>query len=163
MTYHYGLESRQKLKLADRRIVRVFEELIEHQDTTIIETARTDELQKLYFAQGRSKLDGITRRSKHQVSEEQPLALAVDAAPYYADEYPRIPWRTSPIVAGADCTEEQARRNLENLKRWHLFAGRVLGIAESLGVRLRWGGDWDTDHRFNDQLFDDLPHFELVE
>jgi len=28
--------------------------------------------------------------------------------------------------------------------------------------KLRWGGDWDSDKVFDDQNFDDLPHFELV-
>ena len=32
-----------------------------------------------------------------------------------------------------------------------------------LGVRLRWGGDWDSDLEVDDNDFDDLPHFELVD
>lgn len=56
----------------------------------------------------------------------------------------------------------------ENHKRFCLFAGFVLGIAERLFAekkishRLRWGGDWDGDKEMTDQSFHDLPHFELI-
>lgn len=46
-------------------------------------------------------------------------------------------------------------------KRFYHFAGFVLGIAVSMGIRLRHGGDWDGDNNLNDQSFNDLPHFEL--
>lgn len=47
-------------------------------------------------------------------------------------------------------------------KRFYLFAGYVLGTANQLGIKLRWGGDWDSDTEVNDQTFNDLVHFELV-
>ena len=50
----------------------------------------------------------------------------------------------------------------EDVKRFNLFAGYVLGVAESMGIRLRWGGDWDGDMETTDQSFHDLPHFELM-
>ena len=49
----------------------------------------------------------------------------------------------------------------EDRERQTLFAGFVLGIALGLGVRLRWGGDWDMDFDVQDNKFDDFPHFEL--
>lgn len=45
--------------------------------------------------------------------------------------------------------------------RFVYFAGFVKGIATSLGVNIRWGGDWDCDTELADNTFDDLPHFEL--
>jgi peptidoglycan LD-endopeptidase CwlK len=42
------------------------------------------------------------------------------------------------------------------------FAGFVLGTAKSLGVELKWGGDWDRDTHLSDNRFDDFPHFELA-
>ena len=47
-------------------------------------------------------------------------------------------------------------------RRFHLFAGFVLATALAVGVKLRWGGDWDGDWTWKDQTFHDLPHFELV-
>ena len=46
-------------------------------------------------------------------------------------------------------------------ERFNLFAGYVLGIADSMGIKLRWGGDWDQDWTVKDNKFDDLPHFEI--
>ena len=48
-------------------------------------------------------------------------------------------------------------------ERQTLFAGFVLGIAKSMGIKLRWGGDWDMDFRVMDNRFDDFPHFEIKE
>ena len=46
-------------------------------------------------------------------------------------------------------------------ERQTLFAGFVIGIAKSMGINLRWGGDWDQDWQVKDNMFDDFPHFEL--
>ena len=46
--------------------------------------------------------------------------------------------------------------------RFYHFSGIVRGIASSLKIPIRWGGDWDSDNNFKDQTFHDLPHFELL-
>ena len=51
--------------------------------------------------------------------------------------------------------------NWEDRERQTLFAGFVLGIARGMGIRLRWGGDWDQDFQVMDNRFDDFPHFEI--
>ena len=48
-------------------------------------------------------------------------------------------------------------------ERFHLFAGFVLGVAKSMGINLRWGGDWNSNWQVDDNKFDDFPHFELKE
>lgn len=45
-------------------------------------------------------------------------------------------------------------------RRFYHFGGFVLHTAMSLGIPIRWGGDWDSDFKF-EQKFIDLPHFEL--
>lgn len=58
--------------------------------------------------------------------------------------------------------------NFADIKRFYLFGGFVLGIAQRLKdegkmtYSVRWGGDWDRDTQINDQSFNDLCHFELV-
>ena len=47
--------------------------------------------------------------------------------------------------------------------RFHYFGGFVLGIASQMGLKIRWGGDWDRDTQVKDNKFDDLPHFEIRE
>jgi len=49
----------------------------------------------------------------------------------------------------------------QNTRRFYLFAGYVLGIAEGMGISIRWGGDWDMDTEITDQTFNDLAHFEV--
>ena len=51
----------------------------------------------------------------------------------------------------------------DDRERQTLFAGFVIGIAASMGHKLRWGGDWDQDFKVMDNKFDDFPHFELKE
>ncbi len=51
--------------------------------------------------------------------------------------------------------------NWKDRERFHLFAGYVKGIARSLNIDIRWGGDWDGDTQVDDNSFDDLPHFEI--
>lgn len=79
---------------------------------------------------------GVTRtmNSKH-VTGDQP-SKAVDVAPY------PVKWK--------------------DYARFYAFAGFVIGTAVSMGLKVRWGGDWDSDRDFSDQNFNDLVHFELV-
>jgi peptidoglycan L-alanyl-D-glutamate endopeptidase CwlK len=48
-------------------------------------------------------------------------------------------------------------------RRFDYLAGHILGIAGQMGIKLRWGGDWNGNDDMSDQSFNDLPHFELVE
>ena len=47
-------------------------------------------------------------------------------------------------------------------ERFHLFAGFVIGIAKSMDIDLRWGGDWNQNWEVDDNKFDDFPHYEVV-
>tara|TARA_R100000655_G_C2902646_1_gene179113 strand:- start:37 stop:429 length:393 start_codon:yes stop_codon:yes gene_type:complete len=51
----------------------------------------------------------------------------------------------------------------DDRERFHLFAGFVIGIAKSMEITLRWGGDWNMNFEVDDNNFDDFPHFELID
>ena len=55
--------------------------------------------------------------------------------------------------------------DVEDRDRFHFFAGYVKAVAEQLGIKIRWGGNWSNDmHKgFKRNKFDDLVHFELVD
>ena len=53
--------------------------------------------------------------------------------------------------------------NWDDTARMYYFAGIVKGIAETMQINIRWGGDWDNDTEVKDTKFKDLPHFELRE
>lgn len=76
-----------------------------------------------------------TMDSKHVYPLDKP-SLAVDVAPY------PIKWN--------------------DIERFYAFGGFVVGTAVSMGIKVRWGGDWDSDREFHDQTFNDLVHFEIV-
>ena len=46
--------------------------------------------------------------------------------------------------------------------RFFFLAGLMFQEAKTQGVKLRWGGDWRGQHRFKENRFKDLPHFEVV-
>lgn len=85
--------------------------------------------------QHRAFLSGASKLDWPDGEHNKYPSQAVDAAPYPID------WNDT--------------------KRFYHFAGYVLGVAELLGIPIRWGGDWDGDHDLNDQDFNDLVHFEL--
>jgi len=64
-------------------------------------------------------------------------SLAVDVAPYPID------WKDT--------------------QRFIYFAGFVLGVAAMLNIKVRYGGDWDSDTQMTDERFRDLVHWEIVE
>ena len=49
----------------------------------------------------------------------------------------------------------------ENTDRHYYFGGYVLAVAKNMGIKVRWGGDWDGDRETKDQTFNDLVHFEV--
>ena len=51
--------------------------------------------------------------------------------------------------------------NWKDTQRFYHFAGFVKGVAEMMGIPIRWGGDWDSDTDLHDSSFVDLPHYEL--
>lgn len=140
----YGHRSSKNLNECDDRLKRIFNRVIEYYDNSIIEGHRPDEEQLKAFLRGASKLR--PGESKHNSKPSR----ALDAVPW------PIEWpKSNPH------TQEEWREYVKCVARFYHFAGYVQRAADELGIPIRWGGDWDGDRRFNDQNFDDLPHFEL--
>lgn len=47
-------------------------------------------------------------------------------------------------------------------QRFVVMAEHVLAAAKELGVKVRWGGDWNQNGDWKDERFFDGPHFELM-
>src|SRR3989304_4715915 len=43
--------------------------------------------------------------------------------------------------------------DMKDIKRFYYFAGFVMGVAAKMGLKIRYGGDWDKDYQVNDQTF----------
>lgn len=132
----FSQRSLDRLSTCDDRLQRVFKEVIKHWDCTILEGHRDKETQNEYYRTGKSKLR--YPQGKHNSMPSK----AVDVIPYY-DREPHYRW--------------------DDWNTWYAFAGFVLGVAASMGIKLRSGLDWDRDKDFTDQSFNDAPHFELDE
>lgn len=134
---HFSDESRKKLSSCDVRLQHLFNEVIKHVDCTILEGHRSEERQRQLLAEGATKVE----RSRHNSKP----SMAVDVAPY-------------PIDWGNSGTSAQ---RLAAVQRFIYFGGFVKGLASYIGIPVRWGGDWNQNHVFGDQTFNDYVHFEL--
>lgn len=128
----FGKRSTRELETCHPRLRQLFKEVVKHFDCAVICGRRGKAAQDLAVAQGFSKVEWPN--SKHNTAEGVP-SLAVDVVPYPID------W--------------------DDKKRFYHFAGYVRGVAQTMGLQIRWGGDWDGDKDLNDQTFIDLPHFEF--
>ncbi|MFW6272632.1 MAG: M15 family peptidase [bacterium] len=137
LSKRFGRTSKRRLITCDPRLQILFSIVCDSFDCTIIEGRRDKETQDKYFREGKSKLQWP--HSKHNVLESNMPSKAVDVAPYIDG---KISWKTN---------------------QCYYFAGYVIKTAETLGIKIRWGGDWDSDRNVNDQSFNDLVHFELDE
>ena len=126
----FGKKSMENLSTCDHRLRKVFNEVIQHVDCSILEGHRSEERQNKLYEEGKTKVRYPKGRHNHKPSR------AVDVVPYPID------WN--------------------DRERFHLFAGFVLGMAYSMDISLRWGGDWNQNFQVDDNKFDDFPHFELL-
>ena len=126
----FGKKSRERLATCDERLQRVFNEVINYVDCSVLEGHRSAERQDKLFEEGKTKVKYPNGRHNANPSR------AVDVVPYPID------WK--------------------DRERFHLFAGFVLGIAYSMDIALRWGGDWNQNFEVDDNKFYDFTHFELI-
>lgn len=88
-------------------------------------------------AQNKAFAEGKSKLKYPQGKHNKTPSLAADVLPYPID------WNDT--------------------NRMRYFAGFVVGIAASMGIKLRWGGDWNQNTELKDNSFNDLPHFELAD
>lgn len=74
--------------------------------------------------------------------------------------YPKSKHNSNPSKA-IDCLPFPI--NWQDSKQHIFFAGFVISIASTMGIRLRWGGDFNNDRNFSNDSFLDRPHFEIID
>lgn len=98
-------------------------------DLVVIQGARSVAEEQAAMASGHSALKD-PMDSKHVIDpEKRPLALAVDAAPYPT--------------------------NWQDIPAFEALGSNLKALADTLGVKIVWGGDWHT--------LKDFDHFELTQ
>lgn len=148
MSFKFGNRSLEKLATCHIDLQKIFNLAISISkvDFGVSEGHRSIERQYQLFIEGKSKIDGITKKGKHNKKPSE----AVDTYIYHPDL--------------------TTRRKLA-YDRMHLayIAGLIDACAEKLFKEgeithlIRWGANWDSDGIIDyDQSFDDFPHFELI-
>ena len=115
-------------------------------DFGISEGHRSLERQRELYQQGKSKINGTTKKGKHNIHP----SMAADIYAYHPDINVR-------------------RKIIYDIPTLSYLAGTITAIAKELKEKgeithdIRWGGNWNKDGVIlHDQSFDDLPHYELI-
>lgn len=140
----FSKKSLHQLSTCDPRWKDILKRVVRYYDCTVIQGHRGEAEQNQYFYTGRSKVK--FPNSKHNTYP----SLAVDVAPYIKGR--GIPW---PQIG--------SRTYVKDSWEFVYFAGHLVATARAMGHEVRWGGDWDKNHILQDNKFDDLVHFELVD
>ena len=108
-------------------------------DFGISEGERSIERQKELFDEGKSRIDGVTRKGKHNYHP----SLAFDIYAWVGN----ASWEKKDLIYLGGVITSVANHYYDK------------GIIKH---KVRWGGNWDKDGIIiSDQNFQDLPHFEL--
>lgn len=138
--YKLSGRSQKELETCDPRLQVIVRAVInaEIMDLTVTEGVRSQEDQDKYYKEGKSRIRWPN--GKHNVVEEGQKSKAVDVAPFVSG---KLSYNFGHCV--------------------HL-AGLMIMAGRALGVKLRWGGNWDMDGEpVTDQDFQDLVHYELID
>ena len=132
--YKFGKSSEDRLESVHPDLVKVCRRMLGYGilDATVVQGRRSQEDQDRAFREGKSKLKYPQSRHNSNPSE------AVDIAPFING---KVSWNSQHCL---------------------VLAGLMLAAASELGIKVRWGGNWDCDGEpVTDQTFNDLVHFEL--
>ena len=130
----FSQRSKARLETCHPDLQRLMNKVVERYDISIICGHRGREEQEEAFRTGKSK--ARFGQSKHNSYPSK--AVDVVPWPFKADD-----WNDSNYFS-------------------HM-AGYIRAVADELGIRIRWGGDWNNNRRTSDESFLDMPHFELVD
>ena len=142
MTYVYGKTSSANRDTCAPPLIEVMNLGLSRSpvDISIVRGWSGEDVQNMLFRKGASKK--AWPNSEHNfILKGEPHSKAFDFAPY-VDEV-KIPWEDSHLFA--------------------VVAGVFFSAAIDLGIKLRWGGDWNMNSLTTDQSFMDWGHLEIEE
>lgn len=160
MTYVWGTTSNQRIAELEPPMQKVLNRYIQiaRHDSTIVEGRRSDEQCYINFGKGRTASQclagdcparyaqpGLAKVTwlGHALSSNHRGGKAVDLYPYPVS-----------LVLG--------RPDKEWLPLFKDIAEDMKKAAANVGVKIRWGADWDQDGKAHEKGETDNPHFELV-
>lgn len=130
-----GTKSAERLDTCHADLKRLILAVAELRDVVVAEGHRGQEAQDRAFEEGKSEKKWPFGRHNNYPSD------AVDVAPYWREEGFR--WEDFPAFA--------------------FLMGQISIIARQLGIKVKFGLDWDGDFRIkDDSTLIDGPHIELI-
>lgn len=135
VSYSFGAESMRQRATCDPRLQRLLDEAIKYFNFAIVEGHRGEAAQNIAYAKHLSEVPWPL--GKHNATPSR----AADLAPFPVD------WR------------EGEKPHL----RFAMMMGVVLVCARQLGIKVRFGLDWNRNLDPRDENFIDMPHVELDE
>ena len=138
--HHFGAGSRAKLDTCHQDIVTIAELALDLSpyDFTVVHGWRSEDVQNALYDSGASTKQYPHSKHNHTDRDGVPESLAIDFAPWISGA---IPWDDTHIFA--------------------VIAGVMLAVAEQTNIKIRWGGDWNSDGSTKDQTLMDWGHMEL--
>jgi len=146
--YSFGSNSLKNLSTCHPDLQKVLSLALSRSvvDFGISEGHRSLERQLELFKDGKSTIDGISKKGKHNYKP----SMAADLYVYHPDE------ETRKKIA-------YDKSHLAYLMGIVWCCGQELLEKGEITHKLRWGGNWDSDGVIIiDQKFQDLPHIELI-
>lgn len=155
MEYQLGLRSQKNLEGVHTDLVAVVERAIDitAQDFIVIEGVRSKARQLELYGQGR------TPNELMAVGIDQNLAQP---------KKPKVTWTlNSNHFAHADGFGRAVDLvsypvDWSSSAKFDAIAEAMFSAAAQLGIRIRWGADWDRDGKPRERGETDSPHFELA-
>lgn len=133
--HKFSKQSEQRLTGLNPKLVQVVRLALQRtkQDFLVLEGLRTPQRQRELYNQGRTTPGKIVTWT---MKSNHLTGNAVDLVPYPVD------WNT--------------------VEKFDQIALAMFSAANELGIKIRWGADWDMDGRSRERGESDSPHFELA-
>ena len=130
-----GEKSKKELATCHKDLQTLAKAVIEDFDFAVLEGHRNERDQNIAYAKGASQRKWPFGEHNAKTSK------AMDVSPWAID------W-TNKVAARL---------------RFLLLAGFMLCHAKRLGLKIRWGGDWNRNLDTRDEKFRDYGHFEVID
>lgn len=151
----YSEKSETNLLTCDTDLIRLGHALIKERDHSVDEGHRGQVEQDDHFENKRSQVKWPDSKHNRTPSE------AVHFKPYPIN-WQLVLQMDEILKTGIAPSRWVLQSAFREYSKFYHLAGYVQKTARDMGIRVRWGGDWDSDNEFNDQRFHDLLHWELV-
>lgn len=160
MSYVWGKSSKDKIALLDNRLQAVLNHYITiaRHDSTIVEGRRSDEQCYINFGKGRTAGQCLAggcpaKYAQPGLAKVTWLSKALSSNHRGGKAVDLYPYPVSLVLGNKESVWMPLFKDIaEDMKK----------AADAVGVKIRWGADWDSDGIAHERGETDNPHFEVV-